>query len=103
MGWSRIGRRYGIFEEGSDVGGLEEITTVRVGDDIDLNAAVPPNLSLQLVEPFNINDRGEIVGRGLPAGCDNGDACGHKDILFSPRLRLHKKIQYSVYGGGTYD
>jgi hypothetical protein len=25
MGWSRIGRRYGIFEEGSDVGGLEEI------------------------------------------------------------------------------
>jgi hypothetical protein len=23
-------RRYGIFEEGSDVGGLEEITTVRV-------------------------------------------------------------------------
>jgi len=48
---------------------------------IDLNAAIPPNSSLQLVEPFNINDRGEIVGRGLPAGCDNGDACGHIFLL----------------------
>jgi probable HAF family extracellular repeat protein len=48
---------------------------------IDLNAAIPPNSSLQLVEPFNINDRGEIVGRGLPAGCDDGDVCGHIFLL----------------------
>ena len=51
------------------------------GSIIDLNAAIPPNSSLRLTEIFNINDRGEIVGRGLPAGCDSGDACGHIFLL----------------------
>jgi probable HAF family extracellular repeat protein len=63
-----------------------ETETVRAvlwenGSIIDLNASVPPNSSLLLVEPFNINDRGEIVGRGLPAGCDSGEACGHIFLL----------------------
>src|SRR5215472_14286658 len=51
------------------------------GSLIDLNAAIPANSSLFLVEPDNINDRGEIVGRGLPPGCDDVDACGHVFLL----------------------
>jgi probable HAF family extracellular repeat protein len=51
------------------------------GSIIDLQAAIPPSSTLQLTETFNINERGEIVGRGLPAGCDNLDACGHVFLL----------------------
>jgi len=51
------------------------------GSLIDLNAAIPANSSLFLVEPDNINDRGEIVGRGLPPGCDDLDLCGHVFLL----------------------
>ena len=51
------------------------------GSIIDLNAAIPSNSSLFLIEPDNINDRGEIVGRGAPPGCDNLDLCGHVFLL----------------------
>jgi len=48
---------------------------------IDLNSLIPKKSSLQLVEAVDINDRGEIFGRGLPAGCDNEDLCGHDFVL----------------------
>src|SRR5207249_10560134 len=51
------------------------------GSIIDLNAAIAPNSSLFLLEPDNINERGEIVGRGAPPGCDNLDLCGHVFLL----------------------
>ncbi len=51
------------------------------GSIIDLNAAIPPNPTLQLTEPLNINDHGEIVGRGLPIGCDDLDLCGRVFVL----------------------
>ena len=51
------------------------------GPMVDLNTLIPPNSSLQLAEADNINDRGEIVGRGLPAGCDDLDSCGHAFVL----------------------
>jgi probable HAF family extracellular repeat protein len=51
------------------------------GTIIDLNEAIPADSSLRLTETFNINEHGEIVGRGLPPGCDDGDACGHIFLL----------------------
>jgi len=51
------------------------------GSIIDLSAAIPPNATLQLVETDNINDRGEIVGRGLPTGCGDPNLCGHVFLL----------------------
>ena len=50
---------------------------------VDLNTAIPTNGALTLVDGRNINDRGEISGRGLPSGCDDLDACGH-DFLLIP-------------------
>src|ERR1051326_4078145 len=51
------------------------------GKIVDLNAAVAGTPSLQLVAVDNINDRGEIAGRGLPPGCDDLFACGHAYLL----------------------
>jgi probable HAF family extracellular repeat protein len=51
------------------------------GSIVDLNTAIPPNATLQLGETDNINDRGEIVGRGLPTGCGNPDLCGRVFLL----------------------
>jgi len=53
----------------------------RNGSIIDLNAATASDSKLFLIEPDNINDRGEIVGRGVPPGCDNLDLCGHVFLL----------------------
>src|SRR5215472_12305683 len=64
-----------------DTGYFTTVVWEENGSITDLNAAIPPNSSLFLVEPDNINDRGEIVGRGLPPGCDNLDACGHVFLL----------------------
>jgi probable HAF family extracellular repeat protein len=50
---------------------------------IDLNVAIPADSTLQLVETDNINDRGEIVGRGLPPGCADPNLCGHVFLLIS--------------------
>lgn len=43
------------------------------GTIVDLNALVPAGSPLQLVEPEAINDRGEIVGNGVPIGVAPGD------------------------------
>jgi probable HAF family extracellular repeat protein len=51
------------------------------GSIVDLNTAISSTSALQLIEPLNINDRGEIVGRGLPPGCDNLDLCGRVFVL----------------------
>jgi probable HAF family extracellular repeat protein len=50
---------------------------------IDLNIFLPPSSELQrLTDAYNINDRGEIVGIGVPPGCgDEFSSCGHTFVL----------------------
>jgi probable HAF family extracellular repeat protein len=50
------------------------------GPMIDLNTLIPTNSSLELVAAQNINDRGEIVGLGVPGHCFV-DFCGHVFLL----------------------
>ena len=47
---------------------------------VDLNTLIPPSSGLELVAADNINERGEIVGVGVPASCFP-DFCGHLFIL----------------------
>jgi probable HAF family extracellular repeat protein len=65
------------------------------GSIVDLNKLIPRNSELQLVDPLSINDRGEIVGIGLPRGCTlaMGDAtCGHAFALV-PCDEEHSEIE----------
>jgi len=39
------------------------------------------DLSIASTEPLNINDKGEISGVYLPAGCQNSDLCSHAFVL----------------------
>jgi probable HAF family extracellular repeat protein len=50
------------------------------GSMVDLNTLIPPSSGLELVAADNINERGEIVGVGVPARCFP-DFCGHLFLL----------------------
>jgi len=47
---------------------------------LDLNNLIPANSGLELVAADNINERGEIVGVGVPRRCFP-DFCGHLFLL----------------------
>lgn len=51
------------------------------GHVIDLNVFLPPGTDLQLTDAYNINDRGEIAGLGVPPGCGDEFTCGHAYVL----------------------
>jgi probable HAF family extracellular repeat protein len=51
------------------------------GPMVDLNGLVQSNSGFQVLIAYNINDRGEIAGTGVPAGCDNIDTCGHVFLM----------------------
>jgi len=52
------------------------------GQLIDLNIFNYPGSGFQqLFQAFNINDRGEISGLGLPAACSDPSVCGHTFVL----------------------
>jgi probable HAF family extracellular repeat protein len=51
------------------------------GPMIDLNTLIPANSSLQLITAFNINDGGEIVGWGVPAGVQDAHFGGRLFLL----------------------
>ena len=63
--------------------GLHALLWEDGGSPIDLNTLIPPNSSLQLTNANNINERGEIAGSGVPAGCQptHVDTCGHTYLL----------------------
>jgi probable HAF family extracellular repeat protein len=51
------------------------------GPMVDLNTLIPANSGVYLYEGNKINSRGEIVSRGLPAGCSDSNACGRVYLL----------------------
>jgi len=51
------------------------------GQVIDLNTFLPLGTDLQLTDAYNINDRGEIAGLGVPTGCGDEFTCGHAFVL----------------------
>jgi probable HAF family extracellular repeat protein len=53
------------------------------GPMVDLNTVIPSGSSLDLTFAVAINDRGEIAGFGVPAGCAPQDVglCGHAYVL----------------------
>ena len=48
---------------------------------IDLNTLVPSTSTLYLTQAYAINDRGEIAGLGVPAGCTDDRKCGRAFLL----------------------
>jgi probable HAF family extracellular repeat protein len=64
---------------------LQHATTWEDGQIVDLNSVIPPGSSLELVEAFNINERGEILGAGVPPGVpptgDEVDTVGRLFLL----------------------
>ena len=48
---------------------------------IDLNTLVLAGSGAVLYEADNLNERGEIVASGLPAGCNDRFSCGHIFLL----------------------
>jgi probable HAF family extracellular repeat protein len=69
----------------SAAGGCDKFTSAFLwengGPMVDLNTLVPPGSALHLDGASQINNRGEITGRGVPPGCDNSDVCGHAYVL----------------------
>jgi probable HAF family extracellular repeat protein len=75
------------------------------GSMIDLNSVTPANSPLQLVVAYGINDRGEIVGEGVPPGVPpaNFGSQGHAFLLI-PCDENHTGVEgcdYSLVEGTT--
>ena len=51
------------------------------GPMVDLNTLIPQESGAVLYEADNINERGEIIASGLPAGCDDRFVCGRVFLL----------------------
>jgi len=67
------------------------------GSMVDLNNLIPPNSSLSLSAAWNINERGEIVGVGVPPGAStNTDFVGHLFLLI-PCDENHPNVEGCDY------
>jgi probable HAF family extracellular repeat protein len=72
------------------------------GPMVDLNTLISSKSGFSVVLVRNINDLGEITGRGAPRGCDNSDVCGH-DYLLIPCDENHPNVEgcdYSLVEAG---
>jgi probable HAF family extracellular repeat protein len=63
---------------------------------VDLNALVSSNSGFVVKLAININDRGEITGRGRASGCVDSDVCGH-DYLLIPCDENHPNVEGCDY------
>jgi probable HAF family extracellular repeat protein len=86
----RCSRANQINNQGQIVGNSSDcITVLRAflwengGPMVDLNTLIPRNSSLLLTNAIDVNDRGEIAGMGVPAGCqvEDQDSCEHAYLL----------------------
>jgi len=66
------------------------------GPMVDLNALVSSNSGFVVSLAININDRGEITGRGRATDCVDSDVCGH-DYLLIPCDENHPDIEDCDY------
>jgi len=70
------------------------------GPMVDLNSLIPTGSSLQLTFAVAINDRGEIAGFGVPAGCapQDVDLCGHAYVLIPCNENSMSDCQETIAG-----
>ena len=68
------------------------------GPMVDLNSLIARGSGLELTFAFSINNHGEIVGTGIPAGCapENIEFCGHAYVLI-PCDENHADIEGCDY------
>lgn len=66
------------------------------GPVVDLNTLVVSSNGFSITDATYINDRGEVIGRGLPVGCSDGDTCGHVYVLI-PCDDNHPRIEGCDY------
>jgi probable HAF family extracellular repeat protein len=66
------------------------------GPMVDLNTLVLTNSGAVLFEADNINESGEIVASGLPAGCSDRFSCGHI-FLLTPCDENHPGVEGCDY------
>jgi probable HAF family extracellular repeat protein len=65
------------------------------GPMVDLNTLVKDRSGFRMLIAYNINERGEIAGTGVPSGCNNIDTCGHLFLLVPCDERHHGECESS--------
>lgn len=70
------------------------------GSMVDLNTLIPAGSSLQLIDATNINDRGEIVGDGVPSGAAGGklQRCGVPADSMRRKPSRHRRMRLRLGG-----
>ncbi len=90
------GQVVGTSEAFCDGPGIHPFLWENEGPMVDLNTLIPEDSGAPLYEASNINERGEIVAGGLPAGCNDPSSCGHVYLLI-PCDKEHRDLKGCDY------